>query len=89
MPICLSTRTINSMIMPIYAHGVGPPGELPMSVTTLALVAAAALVISFAALVSGWQQPQFPQAGSGRSLLVTNSVAGRVGLIVGRALGVL
>ena len=77
------------MVMSIYAHGVGPPGELPMSVTTLGLVAAAALVISFAALVSGWQKPLFPEAGSGSSLLVTNSVAGRVGLIVGRALGVL
>ena len=89
MPICLSTSTINSMVIPNYAHGVGPPGELPMSVTTLGLVAAAALMISFAALVSGWQQPLFPKAGSGSSLLVITSVAGRVGLILGRALGVL
>jgi len=88
MPICLPTSTINSVNMPIYAHGVGPVGELPMSVTTLGLVAAAALMISFAALVSGWQQPQFPEAGSGRSLLTTNSVGGRVGVIVGRTLGV-
>ena len=77
------------MVTPIYAHGVGPPGELPMSVTTLGLVAAAALLISFAALVSGWRQAQFPGAEPGRSLLMTNSVAGRFGLLLGRTLGVL
>jgi len=76
------------MPLAIYAHGVGPPGELPMSVTTLGLVAAAALLISFAALVSGWQKPQFPQAGPGRSLLTTNSVIGRLGAVVGRIFGV-
>ena len=77
------------MILTIYAHGVGPPGELPMSVMTLGLVAAAALLISFAALVSGWQQSRFPQASEGRSIVTISSVGGRVGLALGRAVGVL
>ncbi len=77
------------MFFPTYAHGVGPPGELPMSVTTLGLVAAAALLISFAALVSGWQQPRFPQAAAGRSILTTTSIAGRAGLALGRTVGFL
>jgi len=77
------------MFASTYAHGVGPPGELPMSLMTLGLVAAAALLISFAALVSGWQEPRFPQASSGRSILRINSAAGRVGLSVGRTAGFL
>ena len=80
---------MEKMILPIYAHGVGPPGELPMSATTLGLVAAAALLISFAALVSGWQQPRFPQAGAGRSVVTISSVPGRFGLTLGRTAGFL
>ncbi|MDP7067945.1 MAG: hypothetical protein QF637_10015, partial [Acidimicrobiales bacterium] len=75
------------MITPIYAHGVGPPGELPMSVSTLGLVAAAALLISFAALVSGWQEARFPESGPGRQLVKIDSVVGRIGSVVGRTIG--
>ncbi|HAQ42984.1 MAG TPA: hypothetical protein DCQ67_03295, partial [Acidimicrobiaceae bacterium] len=71
----------------LYAHGVGPPGDLPMSVSTLSLVAAAALLISFAALVSGWREPQFPEAGPGRPFLRVDGPIGKIGLIIGRGLG--
>ena len=77
------------MATPVYAHGVGPPGELPMSVATLGLVAAAAVLISFAALVSGWREPRFPTANSGRVLVNLGSGVGRVGLILGRSLGLI
>ncbi len=75
------------MLSSLFSHGVGPPGELPMSVTTLGLVAAAALIISFAALVSGWREARFPNASNGKVLLHLNSLAGRFGLLVGRLLG--
>ena len=61
--------TIPLMTESLYAHGVGPPGDLPMSVSTLSLVAAAALIISLTALVSGWREPQFPDAGLERPFL--------------------
>ena len=66
------------MLSSLFSHGVGPPGELPMSVTTLGLVAAAALIISFAALVSGWREARFPNASNGKVLLHLNSLAGRL-----------
>lgn len=75
------------MVTSIYAHGVGPPGELPMSVSTLGLVAAAALLISFAALVSGWQEARFPESGPGRQIVKIDSVIGRIGSVVGRTIG--
>ncbi|MED5541572.1 MAG: hypothetical protein VX983_05735, partial [Actinomycetota bacterium] len=75
------------MVASLFGHGVGPPGELPMSVNTLGLVAAAALLVSFAALVSGWREPRFPDAGPGRAVLNLGSTIGRLGLILGRILG--
>ena len=77
------------MARSLYAHGVGPPGELPMSVSTLGLVAAAAVLISFAALVSGWREARFPNASPGRPILNLGSVIGRIGLIIGRTAGML
>ena len=79
--------TIPLMTESLYAHGVGPPGDLPMSVGTLSLVAAAALIISFAALVSGWREPQFPDAGPGRPFLRVDGPIGKIGMIIGRGLG--
>jgi len=58
-----------------------------MSLNTLALVAAAALLISFAALVSGWRESRFPGATAGRVLLDLGSVIGRGSLILGRIFG--
>ncbi len=76
------------MVASLYGHGVGPPGELPMSLNTLGLVAAAALLISFAALVSGWRESRFPGAPAGRMVLDLGSVIGRGSLILGRIFGI-
>ncbi len=61
--------------MTLLAHGIGARGDLPLSVGTLAVVAGAALFVSFAALLAGWKEPRLAGIAKGRSVFTVSSGA--------------
>ena len=75
--------------MTLLAHGIGARGDLPLSVGTLAVVAGAALFVSFAALLAGWKEPRLAGIAKGRSVFTVSSGAALLVTTITRIAGAL